>query len=1071
MKKKIFSLSLLAFFSAQMAFAQSREIKGKVVDEQGESLPGAIVRVNGTEVAVAADDEGNFTISLPESRNTLTIEYFEHKNNTVKVGNNNNFVTVTMESQYSGVDGAIVEAYRVTTREKRIGSAEQISAENIERLPISTITKAIEGQMAGVQVTNGSGQPGSGAGIRIRGFGSISASSNPLIVVDGTPYDGDLESINPNDVASLTILKDANATSMYGARGANGVVVVTTKRGKSGQTKINFDVKQGLVYRSLPDYDFITDKGEYLETAFDALYNQRSSVKGKGADGRYTDMDIAEEIAGTFAGSLPNLIDYLGGYNPYRTPASQLFDPTTGKMASQGMSEIWNDNWTNEILRNGLRQDYNLSVSSGNDFSDIYLSIGYLNEKGYVKASDFDRLTVRLNTNVNVTKWLKVGTNISGALSNSNYFSGITSSSSSSVRAPGGNPFFTTRLMAPIYPVYYYDAAGNRVTESNMPGGYKYDWGTVDDGMGNRPFGGLTNIVGKLDLDQNSATGYNFVIANYAEAKIVDGLTFRTNINATYNNTSYVNSLNNLHGQFSRQGGIISNQTNNMLSYTWNQLLNYNKTFNKNHDVSVLLGHENYSMNSKALWGSRQGFAVPGIDNLSRAATVSDADSYEDNATIESYFGRVGYGFAGRYSAEATFRRDGSSRFGPDVRWGNFWSVGGAWFITEESFIKENSNLNWLKSAKLKASYGTQGNENLNTNYYPWQSLYSLAYANGAATGGFVSAIGSNLLTWEGSNSFNVGVEGNVFNRLNFEVNYFNRKNEGLIFSRPLANSTGISSVLENVGDMVNRGIEVTLNGDIIKPKKAEGFRWNAGINFTHFKNEMTKMPEFQDTVISGSTLMTKGTSIYDYYIVESRGVDSETGAELYAAQRADGTRYDTTDYNTALATGRTIVGSAIPKLMGGFTSNLSYKNFDLSFVLSFSLGGKYYDAVYQELMGSGQRGQNWHKDIANRWQKPGDVTDVPRVEYDEINIGGSSSRFLIDASYLNIRSINFGYNLPTRLLSRANMSNLRVYVAVDNVWLFSKRRGMDPQQTFGGVGNYYYNPARTVNFGLQLGL
>ena len=1057
MKKTLLLLVLVMITGLQAVMAQAtKTLKGVVLDEKNAPLDGAQVSAKGGDAATFTDENGNFELTVPESVTTLLVEFFGNEKE-VAAGDGSAPISVSINTSKQ-IDAVIVDAYRTVTKENFTGAANQITSEQLEKFPVTSFTKAIEGAAPGVQATNGGGQPGAGASFRIRGASSISASSDPLIILDGAAYDGSYSSINPNDIESVTILKDASATSLYGSRGAAGVIVVTTKHGKQGdKPRINIDAKYGLVTRFMPDYKVMKNEKEYYETMWDAY---RNSLVTNG----YSPEDAATIASGLAPSEEVGIIDVLGkGYNSYDVPDDQLIDPLTGKLIPGEDKLKYHDEWEKELSRVGKRHEYNLSISNANEKTDYYLSAGYMKEQGFIKYSDYERFTTRLNVNTQATNWLKAGMNIGAATETQNYFSGSGTSG-------GYNPFFASRTNAPIYPVYYRDEDGQKVIDP-ITGEYKYDWGSIntdpESSIGTRASLPQANVLGSLAMDKDEVKATNITTNTYLEAKFLKDFTLRTNLSATYYNGFQTNYNNPLHGQFASNNGSSSKSTVNIFSYTWNQLLTWSRKFD-NHNLTILAGHENYDYTVRSLSASRYGVVIPGNTELAGMATPNGASSAYNVDRMESYLANLNYDYNNRYFVSASIRRDGTSRF--YNKWGNFWSIGGGWIISQEEFLRDVNNLNTLK---IKASYGTQGQREIGS-LYGWQALYSIDFPNGSYSGAVVSQLENQDLTWEAQKQFNAGVEFRIFDRISGEFDYFSKVNADLLYLRPRAYSTGITARWENTMTQNTSGLELSLNLDVIKPKITNAFSWDINLNFTHLKDNITKMPDGLDTLYPDSYHMwTKGHSRYDYYIISSAGVDRETGDELYYFTDSAGNKEATTNqYAEALLTGRNYVGSSIPKLMGAMTNNFSYKGFDLTFMVTFAVGGKYFDQIYQTLMGSQlSPGTNFHEDMLNRWTLENKDATLPKAELNNLDLAQTSDRFLIDGSYLNIRNINLGYSFNERLVSKMKLSSLRLYVAFDNVYLFSKRLGMDPQATFNGAPGYTYSPSRTINFGINVGL
>ncbi len=1054
MKKTLLLLATVLLTGMQALMAQNRTVTGTVLDEKGQPVDGALIKVAGEDAETFTDADGKFELSASDAAKNVTIEFGE-TNVTKSIGDGAP-LSISINTSQS-LQGVVVDAYRTITKEKFTGAANRIGSEQLEKFPVTSFTKAIEGAAPGIQVTNGGGQPGSSSSFRIRGTSSIYAGSDPLIILDGGAYDGTFSSINPNDIDNVTVLKDAAATSLYGSRGAAGVIVVTTKRGKNnnGKAKVTIDAKYGLVTRFMPDYKVMKDAGQYYEVMWDALRNKYYFADSLG------DIDYAGRVA---AGLEPQdgdgIIASLGaGYNSYDVADDQLIDPVTGKLNPNAKLR-YQDDWEKELSRVGKRQEYNLSISNADDKTNYFLSLGYLKEQGFLKYTDYERFSARVNVNTKATSWLSAGLNFAGALNRSDFQGG-------DGRAGGYNPFYASRTNAPIYPVYYRDSAGNKVIDP-ITDDYKYDWGSKntdpESSIGTRGSLPNANVLGSLAFDKEETRSTNLVTTTYLEAEFTKNFKFRTNLTANYYNGYSTSYRNPLHGQFATQHGISSKGSTSMLSYTWNQLLTWDQSFDKHH-FNVLVGHENWDYTISGLSASRSGTVTLGNTELAGMAVPTGSSSSTDYDRIESYLANLAYDYDNQYFVTASVRRDGTSRFAN--KWGTFWSVGGGWIFSKALFMQ---NIKAIDNMKLKLSYGTQGNKDIQS-YYGWQALYNTGFPNGSYSGAIVSQLRNDELTWESQKQFNVGLEFGLFGSVRGEINYFNKTNADLLFFRPLPLSTGFSGRYENTLTMQTNGIEFELNADIVKPKN-NGFGWNINFNLTHLKDKITKMPEGNDSIIAGNGLYTVGHSIYDFYLVRSAGVDRETGDELYYYTDTNGAEAKTAIYANAIGTGRQYVGYSIPTIQGALTNNISFKGFDLSFMISYGIGGKYYDQIYQDLMGSQlSPGTNFHQDMLDRWTVNNKDASIPKAQMSNLNIAQTSDRFLISGNYFNIRNINLGYSFNSNLVSKMKLSSLRLYVACDNVYLFSKRLGMDPQASFGGQPGYIYSPSRSINFGINVGL
>lgn len=1068
MKKTLLTLATLCFASVQVIFAQSRTVKGTVTDENGDPLPFATIKVveKGSVVSFQTDVDGTYEVVVPDDAKTITVEFNGYSSKTINISDN----TETVQLTYGGASNKVEDLEGTTisspysgqvSKLRFVGSAERIGSEKIEKMPVTSFTKALEGNAPGVQVTNGGGQPGSDATIRIRGFSSISGGNDPLIVLDGAPYMGTYSSINPNDIASIDVLKDATATSLYGSRGANGVIVITTKAGSSKKTMINVDAQVGVVSRAIPQYDILTNAKDYYKFAYDAYVN---TLVGGGM----SVADAREVASGLEPASGVGLVDLLGGYNSYNVPKDQLFD-ANGNF-NENATLRYQDNWDDELTRTGIRQNYNVSASGGTNKSDFFLSLGYTNEKSYLKYADYERFTGRVNVNTQLSDWLKTGLNISGTYAIQN-FMGSTNST-----AGGYNPFFTSRNFAPIYPVYYYNANGEKEIDP-LTGDYKYDWGSLNvdptSSIGTRANLPNANVLGTMSLNQNRANVTNIVAVPYLEAKFLKNFKFRTTFSGNINNSRSYEYRNPFYGDSKTYLGSFSDGMSSSLYYTFNQVLSWGKALDKdgNHQLDALVGHENYYAYATGLSTSRRGVANPGNPSLSGAPVSVSATGSHNSDRMESYFAQANYNYKGKYFFTVNGRRDGSSRFHPDVRWGNFWSVGGAWIISQEDFLKNSAP--WLTNLKLKASYGTQGARG--SSLFMYQSLASITAPNGNNPGSLVSQVANPTLTWESQGSLNVGAEFTIKNKLRGDLTYFRRQGMDQLYFKPFPLSTGINGRWENVMSTVNEGVEAALYFNVINKG---GFTWNMDVNATHFKNRISKLPDGLNEIITGNFRYAEGQSYYDYYLVESRGVDAQ-GNELYVGYDTDGSEILTSSYDEAVNkyNGRKYFKGSIPVVQGGFNNQFSYKGFDINIGITYGIGGNFYDGAYQQSMGNLLGiGQNVHKDwLEDRWTIDNPTGTLPKAIFNNTNIGNTSNRWLVSRTYLNIRNVNLGYTFNPKMISRAGFQSLRLYVSADNVWLFSARKGLDPQSSISGNASggdaYNFNPARTIMFGVNIGI
>ena len=1057
-------LSLIAVFVfLAYATAQNRQISGTVSDANGHPVAGATVIVDGTSLGTTTNTAGEYTLSAPVN-GTLVVTFVGFEPQQLPIAGKTR-INVTMKEDAQAIDDVIVVAFGTAKKEAFTGSAAVIKSDEIAKVQTSNVATALVGRVAGVQTSSTSGDLGKTPSIRVRGFGSINAGKEPLWIVDGMPYEGDLNNLNTNDIESMTVLKDAASNALYGARGANGVIMVTTKKAKSGDAVVTIDAKWGVNSKALEEYDVITSPAQYYETHFKALYGYYAQTN-----------PAAKAYALASSGLTSNGTGGLG-YNVYTVPEGQALIGTNGKLnpnATLGRKIIYNgqeywltpDDWIDEAYQSAFRQEYNVNISGATERSSFYASLGYLDNTGIIKSSALERYTARLKADYQAKKWLKVGGNMSYA-----HFSSSNGNSNEGSDSSTANIFAFSSQMPPIYPVYIRDGSGRIMVDDN---GYQmYDYGDRGNAGLTRPLlpganGLQTSWLNKKKAEGNAFSGSGFVdISLYKGLKLtVNG---STNIDET--RTTYLN--NQYYGQFAEAGGTISKYHTRDIAYNLQQILNYNETFGK-HNVGLMVGHEYYQKKYYYLSGTKS--KLFSYDNEELGGAVVDgagAHSYIDDYNSEGYFMRAQYDYAGRYFVSGSYRRDASSRFHPDHRWGNFWSVGAAWLLNQENWF----DAPWVNLLKLKASYGSQGNDNIG--YYLYTDTYSIENNNGEIAVLFGQK-GNPNITWETNTNLNIGTEFGFWNnRLSGSVDFFNRKTSDMLFAFSVPSSLGYSSYYANVGDMVNRGVEVELNADLIRTKNV---LWSFNLNLTHVKNEVTYLaPEHKSTTvegykgyIDGSYFVGEGLPLYTYYLRSYAGVDPETGASLWYkdVKGDDGkiTRTKTSDYTSAT---RYLHDSAIPSVYGGFSTSVSAYGVDFSISFNYQIGGKVYDSGYASFMSSPYGttvGTNYHKDILKAWTPENKGSDIPRLQYGDQYTTSVSDRFLTDASYLNISNINVGYTLPSKITQKFGVQKLRVYLACDNVVYWSKRQGLDPRYSFTGATNFSnYSPIRTISGGVTV--
>lgn len=719
--------------------------------------------------------------------------------------------------------------------------------------------------------------------------------------------------------------------------------------------------------------------------------------------------------------------------------------PGTGKINPAATERKWTDDWNKDVFKRGVRQEYTLTVSGGSEKTRAYMSVSYLNDKGYVPNSGFSRVTVRGKVDQSISKFIKAGLNIAYSNTNQDQFGAEKTGSYSNI-------FFFGQNIAPIYPIYKYDLeTGERLFDQN--GGDLYDWGEQ------RAYGQLSNPYGQLLSSVVNTVRDNTSSRGYVDINILDGLKFTVNVAYDIFNTKSDNFFTPVGGDASTVNGRGTQSTSRYTALNTNQLLSYNKDFGREgqHSVSLLLGHEIKSDHSYGLAGSMTNFVDPTVSDFANAVVYQDLTSSKTSYFLQGIFGRGEYSYGNRYFLSASYRRDASSRFAPDKRWGGFWSLGLSWNAKQEKFLLPVEAVNYLK---FKASYGTQGNDNIGmTKVY--EDLYRIDRVNGEASIVKVFRAAPDV-TWEKSNNFNAGIESRFFDRLSVNADFFIKETKDMIYYRALAPSQGDpASQLVNDMDMKNIGVEFEVSADLLKHRN---FSWNLTLNGTSYKNKITKLPsnEPAEGYASGNYWRRKGGSLYDFYMYEWRGVDSETGKPLYTGKEED------IVHEAANAKMVRTGKSSIPDIYGGISTSWTFFGVDLSAQFAYQLGGWTLDSNYQSLMSAGSAGTNWHKDIFRRWTPQNTDTDVPRVQNRYQEASQTSTRFLTKASYISLKNVTVGYTFPKTLTQKARISNLRVYVIGDNLWYMSKRRGLDVRQSFSGAAGFTYSALRTVSAGLS---
>ncbi|MEL5896364.1 SusC/RagA family TonB-linked outer membrane protein [Bacteroides sp. GD17] len=966
-------------------------------------------------------------------------------------------VKVVLKSDSEVLDEVMVVAYGTAKKSTFTGSASVVKADKLEKRQVSNITNALSGNVAGVQTTSSNGQPGTSATVRIRGIGSMASSNEPLYVVDGIPFDGDISSINSQDIETMTVLKDAAAAALYGARGANGVILVTTKKGKTGEARISVDARWGSNSRQVGKYDVIESPDVYMETLYKAQYNAA-----------YYKLGRTPEASHAYANA--QLFPAIG-YQIYTLPQGEGLIGMDGKINpnaklgySDGQYYYTPDDWTKGTISSQLRQEYNLSVSGGTDRLNYYFSAGYLEDNGVIESSGFNRISTRMTVDYQAKKWLKFGTNMGYTNSKSKYPGEQTATNSS------GNAFYLANEIAPVIPMFVRNADGSLARDRNS-GKPIYDYGDGSSTNATRNWMSMSNPKGDLLYNKEE---YLMDILNgkwFVELSPIEGLKLTGSLGVYIDNTRYNYLGNKYYGQSASYGGSVQQEHMRTSAFNQQYLATYRKSFGLN-NFDALVGYESYDYRYEYSYATGQNLYKDYDFTVNNSIDNKRGGGARDEYSTRGIIGRINYDYNEKYFASASYRRDASSRFHPDKRWGNFWSASAAWVISKESFMDDVA---WIEMLKLKASFGQQGNDALlrngYANYYPYIDQFSMTGADGIFSDGTLYYKGNPDITWEKSNAFNVGTEFALFrNKLEGSVEYFSRKTSDMLYNKPVANSNGYSSIPMNIGSMTNSGVELDLTYNAIN---TNDLKWSIFGNATFLKNKINELhPDLEGELISGSRIYREGESMYQLYLVKYAGVDPTTGQALYWAKDDDGKAYTTSNYAVA-SNSKEASGDLLPTVYGGFGTSLDFYGFDFSIQLAYQLGGKIWDYTYQDLMHGGNSsngGHNWHKDIAKAWTPEHPNTDVPRLcSTEEYDASSSSDRWIVSSNYLSINNITLGYTLPKRLLRNIGVETLRIYGAADNVALFAARKGLDPRQGYVSSTTATYGALRSISAGVKL--
>ncbi len=968
--KKYLLLAALLFAGISAAYAQMT-VSGKVTDaSSGEALPYLSVLLKGTNTYAITDNDGNYTIKVPNADAVLVFSMLGYV--TVEVKCDRTTIDVALDMEAQKLDDVVIVGYAKKQAANITGTVSTVDAKKLETAVTANFTQALQGLAPGLQITANSGNPTAGSTMLIRGIGSINASNSPLFVIDGMPSpNADFASMNPNDIESISILKDASATSIYGSRGSNGVILITTKRGKAGETNIRVNTQWSWANRTNSKLD--------LMNAYEKLAYEKQLGVGKGST--LSDEEIANYPINT--------------------------------------------DWEEEIFRTGFTQQYDLSISGGDQKTRVFLSGQFFDTKGISIGSDLTRFAGRLNVDHNLRKWITVGTNIDAA-----YYDASLQSESSN----GTNPFYNVFAGQPYLSPY--NADGSYYLGADLPSGIN-----IFEYIETTP-----QYTQKLQISNNT----------YADIKFNDKLSFRSSFGIEYGNRyiyqySYPDAV---ISEVLGTGGTRYDGYARSSNISWTNLATYKDTYKDVHNLTVIAGTEWLDYNERSTTAQADMFATRLIDAMSSGAKPDAPTGSNSAYSMMSYLTNVSYNYDGKYVADVSLRYDGSSRLSPDKRWAPFWSVGLGWNMHREAFMQPLERT--INALKVSVNYGTQGN--LPSSYYAWRQLVSSGSYNSESIL-YPSSVGNDQLTWEKSNQLSLSINSMLFNnRVKFDIDLFNRITRDLIYPIPLAGTSGQGSILSNIGELRNRGIEILLRGDIIEK---ENMHLSLTGTFTTSQNKV--MDLYGDSMVAGVYIRQEGYSLGQYRIVRYAGVDPATGKALYY----DKNNNPTPTYNSedaVILDGKT----NLPKCYGAFDLNFSWKNITASASLYYSLGSYVYNTSRMNSTSDGSLAANRNQDrslLYDAWKNPGDISSIPRQSVD--NQTYVSDRFLENNSYARLRNLSVAYTLPKTLASKLWMQNIKCYVSCENLFTITGYKGFDPEVQ--GDDLNHYPVSRNFTVGLTM--
>ena len=1105
---KRLSMILMSLFLLVGGVVAQTTVKGTVVTyEDNEPIIGASIQVVGaSNIGTITDVNGQFTLQVPAGKNTLKITYVGME--PLEVAVSNKPLRIQLRNDANNLDEVVVVAYGTQKKTSLTGAIQEVKSEDILLRPTSSVASALEGMVTGVQVNSTYGVPGEDPSIRIRGIGTVNGSSSPLYILDGVPFGGNISDLNPQDIESMSVLKDAASAALYGNRASNGVILITTKKGKQGKLNVSADIKLGTYSRGIPEYERM-GATQWMEAQWLNMKNNRISAMMNEAvpEGMTQEQWIASIPGKASEYASKNLISDRLYLNIFQGADDALFD-SNGNFIGGAIKGTYAEDldWYDQAIHNGFREEYNINANGATDKADYLFSVGYLNENGYLKTSGFDRLSGRAAVNVQPVKWFKSGFNVNVTHQTFNSTYGT---------SDGGytNPFMYCRNIAPIYPVHLHDVNTGQYILDDF-GNTQYDSGSYIDANGQvqvtRNQFQDRHLIWENELNRINTIRNTMNAIAYADIYLPYNFTFtlKGNLNTRHSEQNEYNNA--IVGDGKGNSGRGKRVDYRYKNWAFQQQLHWSHEFGV-HSVDALIGHENYHYTYNYLYGYKTTQVFAGVNNLNNFTDITSLYDYNDTYRTESYLGRVRYGYDSKYNVEASFRRDGSSRFSKDSRWGNFWSLGANWVISNEDFMKK---FDWVNYLKLRADYGEVGND-AGSGYYGYMALYnSTQNANKGAY--WIGQLPNEDLKWETGQSWGIGIDGRLFNRLNFSIEYFDKRNKDLLFDvyNPLsAGATSTSSaesvITKNLGTISNKGVEFSFDVDVFKNRD---WKVNVGADITFLKNEIITLPEQnKNGIIDGTKKIVEGKSRYEFFVYTWEGVNTKNGFSLYKFDdekyyfTADGQTFGDTENGTEV-TGdnlNTVVvingvpysyvttyakkefhGSAIPKAYGGFHFTVGWKGLSLYTLFTYQLGGKVMDSNYASLMSASGTPYSLHADAASGWTVENataidavDPNGIPQLNNAptipgtavEADLNSTSSRWLTSASYLILKNLNLTYNLPRNLVRKVNLDGVAVTLACENLFTVTARKGMNPQQNFSGTQSNTFVTPRVFTVGLNV--